>query len=156
MKRLRAGYRVCAKCGNPRHEKFFLPAGKVCSFCKRRGRRYNTRDVHLAETKGITQHEYELLLAANDGRCWICDGKRPGNLDVDHDHAVEKRLLAEGVEPARAVRLSIRGLACKRCNRRLLPAAQDSVDRLKRAIWYLTLGRERARAILDGQEERNR
>jgi hypothetical protein len=73
------------------------------------------------ETYGITEDEYKALLAHQGGRCAICGGKRRGNLDVDHCH---KTLL-------------VRGLLCRRCNRRLLPASQDLVERLEAAIAYL-------------------
>jgi len=72
------------------------------------------------------------------GKCAICCGYRKGSYDVDHDHRLEKRFIAEGYDPLKARRESIRGLLCKRCNRRLLPASLDRPDILEQAIEYLT------------------
>jgi len=96
-----------------------------------------SRDVRLRETYGIDQAYYERLLARQDGRCGICQGTRRGNLDVDHDHALERELLASGVGKPEATRRSIRGLLCRRCNRRLLPSCRDDEQILLRAIEYL-------------------
>lgn len=108
-----------------------------CVTCSRRRRQLGDRNQRLQETYGITADDYALLLAAQDGRCAICYGKRPGNLDVDHDHKLGN------------CREAVRGLLCKRCNRRLLPAALDTVDLLYRAIDYLL--EPPARSVLDSQ-----
>lgn len=100
------------------------------------------------ETYGITEDEYAILLARFDGRCWVCKGKRPYNLDVDHDHVVEKNLLALGWSPQAAARASIRGLGCKVCNRRLLPSCHDDVTLLHAAIEYLLHARSSAQTLL--------
>jgi hypothetical protein len=61
------------------------------------------RDSYLRRTYGITEAQYERLLAAHDGACWIC-GKPPKKngrrLHVEHDHKTGK----------------VRGLACWWCN----------------------------------------
>lgn len=80
------------------------------------------------ENYGITEAEYKALLGAQGGVCAICKGKRSYNLDVDHDHTLEKLL---------GVRSSIRGLLCKQCNRRILRAVRDSIELLESAIRYL-------------------
>lgn len=130
--------RVCTKCGKNKGDQAYVSArGRVCSTCRKQRTRFASRDVHLLETKGITLAEYELLFKLQRGRCAICHGVRPGSLDVDHDHRLEKLLLASGVAHPLSVRLSIRGLLCRRCNRRLLPAATDSVVTLTSAINYL-------------------
>lgn len=114
--------RPCAKCKVPRQEKFFrTPRTRVCDDCKRKGRQSLSRNRRLTETYGITEQEYLVLLEAQGGVCAICEGKRRGSLDVDHDHKTGM----------------VRGLLCRRCNRRLLPSAQDSTDRLESAIKYL-------------------
>lgn len=130
--------RKCAKCGRNKGDQAYVsPRGRVCLTCRKQRTRFASRDVHLLETKGITLAEYELLFKLQRGRCAICHGVRPGSLDVDHDHRLEKLLLASGVAHPLSVRLSIRGLLCRRCNRRLLPAATDSVTTLTSAINYL-------------------
>jgi len=75
----------------------------------------------LAETYGLTHEEYDALLAAQGDVCAICGGKRKYNLQVDHDHRTG----------------AIRGLLCKQCNKRLLPACRDSAMVLLAAVEYL-------------------
>ena len=82
--------------------------------------------------------DYEALMAAQKHACAICLGRRPYNLDIDHDHALEKA----GVP----IRETVRGLLCKQDNRRLLRAAKDSPERLRRAAEYLE--RPPARRVL--------
>ena len=122
--------RPCKKCGRNRAERFFTsPRGHTCKSCRKKRVQLAGRDVRLMENYGITEAEYQLLFERQDGRCAICRGKRSGNLDVDHDHALERA----GVEK----RKTIRGLLCRRCNRRLLPAATDNTAVLENAISYL-------------------
>lgn len=124
------GRRLCKKCGKRRAERFFVSSrGHTCASCRRRRVQHAGRDVRLLELYGITLDDYSALLEAQGGRCAVCRGVRPGNLDVDHDHALEKLGLPK--------RQTVRGLCCKRCNRRLLPAALDSVEVLEAAIEYL-------------------
>jgi len=114
--------RPCKRCNRNRAERFFIsPQGHVCSDCRKQRVRTAARDQRLQETYGITEDEYKTLFEAQGGACAICNGKRRENLDVDHDHAT-------GV---------IRGLLCKRCNRRLLPASTDNLLVLSRAMDYL-------------------
>lgn len=100
--------------------------GRVCSTCRKRRTKHASRDVRLQETYDITQADYDAMFAHQGGACAICKGKRPGNLDVDHDHKHDG-----------PVRDSVRGLLCRRCNRRLLPASLDRVQILESAIQYL-------------------
>jgi Recombination endonuclease VII len=70
----------------------------------RQRRKAEDRDAHLRRTFGITQADYEELLARQGGGCGIC-GRKPGkvSLHVDHDHATGE----------------IRGLLCVGCNNAL-------------------------------------
>lgn len=129
--------RACAgPCGKNRSLRFF-PADKrrtdglseKCVTCHRRRRYTGTRDARLQETYGITQAEFDAILAAQGGCCAICGGTRSG-YDLDHDHAMVKN--------GSDVRSSVRGVLCRRCNRRLLPASTDNRDVLWNAINYLT------------------
>ena len=122
--------RPCKKCGRNRAERFFTgPRGHTCKSCRKRRVQLAGRDVRLMENYGITLEEYDALFDAQGGRCAICQGKRSGNLDVDHDHKLEKAGLPK--------RETVRGLLCRRCNRRLLPAATDNTTVLEWAIRYL-------------------
>jgi hypothetical protein len=114
--------RPCVKCGRNRAERFFTgPRGRTCSTCRRKSRSGATRGVRLVQTYGITSADYELILARQGGCCAICAREPRYNLDVDHDHKTG----------------AIRGLLCKLCNRRLLPAARDDIQTLRWAIRYL-------------------
>ena len=84
----------------------------------RRGR--DQRDSSLRFRHGITQANYEEILALQGGVCAICRHKYPEALCVDHDHRT-------GV---------LRGLLCQRCNRGL-GLLRDDEDVLARAIEYL-------------------
>jgi hypothetical protein len=113
----------------------------------RQRRKAEERDAYLRRTFGISQADYETLLAKQGGGCAIC-GKPPGNtaLHVDHDHETGK----------------VRGLLCVGCNN-ALGQFHDDPHLLHRAIDYVTadllprvdaleLGgviRDRARALVE-------
>jgi len=80
------------------------------------------REGHLRRTFGITQGDYEELLARQGGGCAIC-GKKPGkiSLHVDHDHETGE----------------IRGLLCVGCNNALGQLHDDPVL-LSRATDYVS------------------
>lgn len=74
----------------------------------------------LRKNYDISLEEYEAILAAQGGVCGGCRQPRSYNLQVDHDHAVERE---------RGVRASIRGLLCRRCNK-VARDVRDSVAAL--------------------------
>jgi len=77
----------------------------------------------LRSKYGLEPEDYSRMLEDQNGVCWICKAvptKR--RLAVDHCHKTGK----------------IRGLLCWHCNYRLLPAARDNPEILKRAADYLT------------------
>jgi len=80
-----------------------------------------SRDRYLVRTYGITALDYDALLAAHDGTCWIC-GRPPKKrrLHVEHDHKTGR----------------VRGLACWHCNRGLQQYS-DEPARLRAAADYL-------------------
>lgn len=118
--------RPCGKCGLKRQERFFkTKASRICQPCQAKHRAYMAKDRRLRETYGISMEDYEALMEAQDGVCAICLGSRKV-LDVDHNHHLDNQ-----------PRETVRGLLCRRCNKRLLPAARDNVDILGRAIDYL-------------------
>lgn len=113
----------CTKCKKRRILKQFKTTGaRVCTPCQKSRAAGYSREVHLRETYDISLAEYDAILLSQNGACFICNGKRNYNLHVDHCHKT-------GI---------VRGLLCKMCNKRLLPAARDNIDRLQRAIVYLT------------------
>lgn len=124
--------RPCSKCGLNRSERFYTSArGRVCSGCRKATARGASRNTRLVLTYGITQAEYEAQLAVQGGRCAGCLGTRRTNLDIDHDHALEKA----GLDP----RGTLRGLLCRSCNK-ILAMARDKPDRLERLGHYLRTG----------------
>jgi hypothetical protein len=83
------------------------------------------KDAALLRNYGITLAERDALLAAQEGKCAICQAALVGNrnLHVDHCHATG----------------AIRGLLCRSCNT-ALGFLKDDTSRLKRAILYLRNG----------------
>lgn len=129
-------YRVCARCGRNRQVKFYAPRGTVCKPCQTKAAAARGKNDRLQAVYGITLDEYHHILAVQNGVCAICKGQR-AVFDVDHSHAREKELRAAGMDSLQATRLSVRGLLCKRCNRRGLPAFQDNPDTIRRAAEYV-------------------
>lgn len=82
----------------------------------------------LGSLYGLTEKEYNLLLAAQGGVCAICKQpetkivkrKTVASLCVDHNHVTGK----------------MRGLLCTRCNL-MVGNAEDNPDRLRQAANYL-------------------
>ncbi|HEY3673195.1 MAG TPA: endonuclease VII domain-containing protein [Acidimicrobiia bacterium] len=113
----------------------------------RKRRKVEERDAYLGRTFGISQSDYDELLARQGGGCAIC-GKKPGkiSLHVDHDHATGE----------------VRGLLCVGCNNSL-GQMHDEPRLLLRAADYVTgdlpplvdelerdgIVRDRARALVD-------
>lgn len=122
----------CGECGRRRDVRFFKSErGRVCQDCQRGRAAERAHARHVEETYDITQAEYEFILEVQDGKCAICKGTRDYHLHVDHDHARHRA----GVP----MRECVRGLLCKQCNKRLLPAAKDDPNILREAIAYLQL-----------------
>lgn len=114
--------RPCAKCGRNRAERFFKSArGRVCVDCQRARTRTTSHANRIQATYNITADEYAAILAAQDGACAICQQTRSYRLNVDHCHASGQ----------------VRGLLCRLCNGRLLTAARDRPEVLRRAADYL-------------------
>ena len=92
------------------------PNPKRCPACK-------MRHFRLRRSHRLTIETYEDMLRTQDGKCAICLREPPTKrrLAVDHDHATGH----------------IRGLLCFACNT-LLGKADDDIERLQRAITYLS------------------
>jgi Recombination endonuclease VII len=110
------------------------------------GKRLADRKSHLKRKYGMTVEQYDEMLAAQGGGCFIW--KRPPredmSLHVDHDHSTGK----------------VRGILCFRCNNALADFQED-VRLLAKAAAYLdrhapatkeeiTLARERALSLVRG------
>lgn len=94
------------------------------------------RDANLAYRFGITSVEYDAILKAQSGGCWIC-GKVPlegqNRLAVDHLHSK-----GENKRNPREKRGRIRGLLCWQCNS-ALGKFRDDITKLRRAADYLEI-----------------
>lgn len=95
-------------------------------------RRARARAAHVERTYSITEEQYQAILAAQGGTCYICrrargTGRR--RLAVDHDHSCCPGPVSCG--------RCVRGLLCKPCNRDVLGHLRDDPEALQRAIQYL-------------------
>lgn len=118
------GTKWCPRCQDFRPTTSFpkrSESGRSAAYCRPCQKFYNS-ERRLKLVFGLTWDEYELMLACQDWRCAICGGKpRKNLLSVDHDHKTGE----------------IRGLLCSRCNHRVLGAANEDPERLRRAARYL-------------------
>ena len=105
----------------------------------------SSRDLYLRRTYGITEAEYELILDAQNGRCWICN-KRPKKrrLHVDHEHVKRDKKADPMLK-----RTKVRGLLCWGCNTAIAKFGDDS-ERLRNAADYIDIWP--AQDILQEQE----
>jgi hypothetical protein len=127
-RRQAASPRPCERCGGPVAHRTGLP---VCKDCRtdRRSRPYR-RDIHLKSLYGITQADYDRLLALQHGRCAICGADKPGTRGtwrVDHDHETGQ----------------VRGLLCDGCNLGI-GYLRDDPDILMAAARYVMEHRQEA------------
>lgn len=113
--------RVCLGC-----KEFFQPTSPNARYCNRKcrpERRWkNYREKHL-EKYGLTVLDFEMMAAAQAGRCGICGGHPRGscgNLVIDHCHRTGR----------------VRALLCNNCNA-LLGMAEDDPERLRAAADYV-------------------
>lgn len=131
--------RRCDSCGlNRQAAAFSGDRGRICATCKKQVRRRHARARLLREKYGLTQEEYDEILAAQGGVCAGCRQKRSYLLNVDHDHKVERE--------CGDVRASVRGLLCRRCNK-VLRDIRDSTTNLLGLAEYLQ--NPPARAVLE-------
>lgn len=120
--------RACSNCGviyTPRQRKASIYCSRQCGEAHRR-ESGQVRDGHLRRKFGITQADYDGMLAAQGGGCAIC-GKRAEDqtrftryLHVDHSHDTGR----------------VRGLLCDQHNL-LLGRFNDDPALLRRAADYL-------------------
>lgn len=118
---MRKGYRKCTKCLKNRHVRFFKPKGRVCLTCQKKGRSKASHEARVQSTYGLEPGDWDKLWEYQGEVCFICQRRPRYRCDTDHDHDTNL----------------VRGLLCKVCNRRLLPAARNNIEVLKRAILYL-------------------
>ncbi len=92
-----------------------------CNICRKQREKRNRHNAHLKKRYSISIEEYDALLQAQGGACWICyGGTSKGFFAVDHDHKTGE----------------VRGLLCANCNK-TLGRFRDNPERFRRAASYL-------------------
>lgn len=111
------GYRWCSGCQTMVPD--FYTQGSRCKACNSKAAHRSAAERKYLWPAGMT---YDKLLAVQGGRCAICRcTPRTRRLAIDHDHETGY----------------VRGLLCMKCNHELLGAAQDNVQILRNAVYYL-------------------
>jgi Autographiviridae endonuclease VII len=95
----------------------------------RKRRRRKARGYRLKYHYGMTEADYNALLAKQKGRCAVCKRKPRYRLHVDHDHRTKR----------------VRRLLCRRCNP-ALGLFRDDLRVLRGAVRYLAAELKRRRA----------
>ncbi len=106
----------------------------MCKICFRDAASKTSRDSMLLKHYGLTSPEYDKILEAQGGACYICKKTpAPGQnkLSVDHRH-----VLKDKQQNPRDTRKRVRGLLCWHCNA-ALGKFKDSVELLEAAAAYL-------------------
>lgn len=101
-----------------------------------RRRREAARKANLKARHGMTAEQYDMLLAFQQGVCYICrraTGKTRA-LSVDHDHAVARESCGHPHDESCID--CWRGLLCHTCNR-MLGHLRDDPEAFSRAAVYL-------------------
>lgn len=106
----------CAGCQSFRDLEDFRKHATQCRACSSAAQ----HAAMVAKTYGLTADDYDVLLAAQGGRCAICRARpKSKRLAVDHDHKTGE----------------VRGLLCSRCNHDLMGSAWDSMA-MATALWH--------------------
>lgn len=118
------------------------PYCKVCTSARKKEKRYDkewreanpdkvktNRRTGLLRRYGLTEEDFNAMLAAQNGACAICKSTDPqdrwGRFHVDHCHTTGK----------------VRGLLCSHCNTGL-GKFYDNTETLAEAIRYLNSSKE--------------
>lgn len=145
--------KTCTKCGEEQSLEGYYKRGdkkgcglqSSCKSCVRKKTKEHKlknkdwyRDYYLKKGTGASLAQYNLMFAAQEGKCAICEVHQSTQrraLDVDHCHSTGK----------------IRGLLCETCNK-VLGNFQDDVSKFEAAIAYLELNR----SLLSANAEKGR
>ncbi|MEU9946909.1 endonuclease VII domain-containing protein [Streptomyces sp. NPDC047939] len=123
-------HKVCSSCKEDKPINAFTEAWRAycadCTSAKARRRYKESGGIekvyaqNLAANYNLTSEQYAEMVAAQDGRCAICDEKATRRLHVDHNHATG----------------AVRQLLCSHCNHAIGHAKEDPA-RLRAMIAYL-------------------
>ena len=120
------GLKRCSNCNRVKPVRLFHKhhGGRLhphCKACRKKAGASNyARHRYYEKTYGLTLEEYEKILEAQQGKCFICQGGSTKNLAVDHNHKNGR----------------VRGLLCTPCNS-ILARWKDDPQAVRRALLYL-------------------
>lgn len=127
--------RQCKDCGPGSKRPAPHPGPRCATHWRifRKAQKARAHEAYVLASYGLQPGDYELLYAAQGGRCWICQRATGASrrLSVDHDHKA-----GCDHDPKKGCRRCVRGLLCRRCND-LLGHVRDDTDALYRCLWYL-------------------
>lgn len=138
------GNKRCTACGEWKSEREYGKGGSADGLSARCLRCAN--DASRKRKFGISREQYDAILAAQNGVCWLCkqlpDFGRE-SLSVDHDHKCCP-------DKNKTCGRCIRGLICGACNLALGLFNHDP-DRLQAAKEYLVLGVPHVQTLLENE-----
>ena len=112
------------------------PGPRCTTHWRAEKKRRSTRahDNRIQSVYGIDEEQYAGIVAAQGGKCAICQRATGATrrMSVDHNHN-----LGCGHDPKQGCPKCVRGILCRPCND-LLGHARDDVAMLLRAVAYLT------------------
>lgn len=91
-----------------------------CRECNKAKYQGDRRGMHLQQRYGLTQAQYDMMLARQEGACATCGKAKAYKLHVDHCHTTGK----------------VRGLLCAACNR-AIGLLRDDPKTVSRMLDYL-------------------
>ncbi len=126
-----ADRKPCKDCGS--YTRKVTPPGPRCATCHREEKKRMSKAAHdrrAVNGFGLKPGEYDKLLAAQGGVCYLCRRAKglKRRLAIDHDHACCPGKTSCGK--------CVRGLLCSPCND-VLAIARDETGYFQRAITYL-------------------
>lgn len=130
--RLRAQYRAYNRANAAAKHQYYLDNRDrllARAAARYKDRREEKRTYGATKRYGITQEQRAEILALQRGACAICR-VTPEKWETDHDHSCCPA-------KTKACGRCVRGLLCRVCNS-LLGFAKDDINRLARAVDYLT------------------
>lgn len=129
--------RRCTRCKlNRNYGRYVGKRGRICDVCRKGSASEAARNRRLKEVYFLEPEEWARILELTDNKCGGCHQARHYRMQVDHDHKVEREMRALGWSERDAMRASIRGPACRRCNK-LLRDCRDSIANLQGLIDFL-------------------
>lgn len=133
-------YRKCCRCDLNRNvSRYVGKRGRICDDCRGKGNKKAARERRLRMVYEVEPEEWELVLELQGRVCGGCGQPRSYELNVDHDHKIERE---------QGMRASLRGGLCRRCNKALRDL-RDSIDNLEGLAAFLR--DPPARKVLDAK-----